>query len=152
MPDQPEQTDAQTTEDVDSISRNPVQWDLPPEDSGPHAAARGWSLYQASKTRRGRSFQIFLVALLVFLACAIGWFVENTDNLVYIIFAVLVSFGSAALYLSRGLRKYDDTLIDKKPTAGKRTIILGTIVTVLIVVGIPALLIWLYMQIDLPQP
>ena len=145
MPDQPEQED-------DFISRNPVEWDVPPEETGADAAARGWSFYQAAQTRRGRVYLALLAALLIFLVWAVGWFVENTDNLVYIVFAVLVSFGSIALYLARGLRKYDDKLIDRKPAADKRTVILGTIVTVLIVAGIPALLIWLYMQIDLPQP
>lgn len=145
MPDQPEQEN-------EFISRNPVEWDAPPVESGKDAAARGWSIYQASKTRRGRVYLVLLAVLLIFLICAVGWFVENTDNLVYIVFAVLVSFGSIALYLSRGLRKYDNKLVDQKKGADKRTVILGTMVTVLIVVGIPALVIWLYMQIDLPQP
>lgn len=139
-------------QDDDLISRNPVEWEVPVEKSGPEAAARGWSLYQGARTRRGRVYLALLVALFLFLAWAVGWFVENTDNLVFIVFAVLVSFGSLALYLARGLRKYDEKLLQKTDKADRRTVILGTIVTVLIVVGIPALVIWLYTRIDLPQP
>jgi hypothetical protein len=141
-----------TDQDDDLISRNPVEWEMPVEKNGPAEAARGWSLYQASKTRRGRAFLALLIALFIFLVWAVGWFVENTDNLVFIVFAVLVSFGSMALYLARGLRKFDARLVDKNRTADKRTVILGTIVTILIVVGIPALVIWLYTRIDLPMP
>jgi len=139
-------------QDEDPISRNPVEWEMPVEKNGPEAAARGWALYQAAKNRRGRVYLALLVALFAFLAWAVGRFVENTDNLVFIVFAVLVSFGSIALYLARGLRKYDEKLVEKTAKADKRTVVLGTLVTVLIVVGIPALLIWLYTRIDLPQP
>jgi|GEM_PF-1764542 hypothetical protein len=139
-------------QDEDPISRNPVEWDMPDETRGPEAAARGLSIYRAAQTRRGRAYLALVIALLAFLVWVVVRFFENTDNLVFIVFAVLVSFGSMALYLSRGLRKFDDRLALKTRPADRRTVVLGTIVTVLIVVGIPALVIWLYTRIALPLP
>jgi len=137
-----------TDQEDDLISRNHIEWEMPVEKKGAEEAARGWSLYQASKTRRGRGFLALLAVLFIFLVWAVGWFVENTDNLIFIVFGVLVTFGSMALYLARGMRKFDQKLVDQTETADRRTVILGTIVTVLIVVGIPALVVWLYTQID----
>lgn len=131
----------------DFISLNPAR----DESSGQKDAGIGMTLYKAAKRRRSRAFYAVAIAALILLALCVGWFVENTDNLVYIVFAVLVSFGSLALYLARGMRKFDDRVVDPG-MADKRTTILGAVVTVLIVLGIPALLIWLYFQIDLPQP
>lgn len=131
----------------DFISLNPEGGEV----SGQKDADIGMGIYKAAKGRRHRAFYAVAIAALVLMALCVGWFVENTKNLVYIVFAVLVSFGSLALYLARGMRKFNDRVIDRG-TASKRTTILGAIVTVLIVVGIPALVIWLYFQIDLPVP
>lgn len=136
-----------TEHEDDFISLNPEK----DESSGRQDADVGMALYKAAKRRRSRAFYAVAIAALVLLALCVGWFVENTDNLVYIVFAVLVSFGSLALYLARGMRKFDDRVVDPG-TASKRTTILGALVTILIVVGIPALVIWLYFQIDLPKP
>lgn len=131
----------------DFISLNPEEG----ESSGKEAADAGMEIYKTAKQRRSRAFYAVIIAALVAIGLCVGWFVENTENLAYIVFAVLVSFGSLALYLARGIRKFNDRVVDPG-TASKRTTILGAIVTVLIVVGIPALVIWLYFQIDLPTP
>jgi hypothetical protein len=137
---------AMTEEDRDSFSLTPDG----PTIGGPDAAEEGMEIYQASTWRRRKSYYALWAVAVAVLGLLVWQFVENTRTLIYILFAGLVSFGSAMIYLSRGLRKYNQRLINPDRT-GQKPMVLAVIVIVAIVVGIPALVLWLYTKISVPS-
>jgi hypothetical protein len=137
---------AMTEEDRDSFSLTPDG----PTIGGPDAADEGMEIYKENTWRARKSYYALWAVAVAVLGLVVWQFVENTRTLIYILFAGLVSFGSAMLYLSRGLRKYNQRLIDPDRT-GQKPMVLAVIVIVAIVVGIPALVIWLYTKISVPS-
>lgn len=125
----------------DFISLNPEKGGV----SGRDAAEEGMEVYRAAQRERKKVYYSIIAAGLAFAVFCAIWVVDNLEDIGLVIFGVIVSFGGLARYVAVGMEKAHNK--GESVSLLGRGGLFGKIVRVLILLGVPALIIWLYMQI-----
>ena len=126
----------------DFISLNPEGGEV----SGREAAEQGMEVYRAAQRERKKVYYSVIAAGLAFIVFCAIWVVDSIEDIGFVILGVIVSFGGLARYLSAGMEKAHQKG-ETVAILGRGTGLVGKIFRVLILLGVPALVIWLYMQI-----